>query len=448
MKEAILCQFLTVLHFFLLSGELSPGSFLLLRFQDRMAWLQVLECGYGFITISLKGMELQETSCHTVEAARLDDIFEAAFTHPKEKFPVCSLNQFPMHTLTPVDAQPVDTYSDARNVLTGIIDSPDTLELVDSCFIKTLIWLLMRHNCAKRKDLPTPSSTNSGSNIGNFKESGSVSSRTRLVKTTRVVSVSEDSGRAESIESKPMSSQIKKQQQPKRKSLVGSWHSLDSWDDDPLELDVMNSKPKLNSSAKKNEAQVLKEPAGLPGAISDISDDELDDVLNEFEFGLPAVDIHAPKKTAAASNNIPFTQRTINLNASAQFSSPHSSKLSLPLKWREIPIDQNLLAPLLQKFPLDWYKHVIAQLGIESSKSPEDIAAEIGSDEALTTMYANLVMACYGIVNVFGLDGMSAVGAGASHVYKVYSGDIPWSMNQEWLTSDEELHLIVLQAYR
>ncbi|XP_063959020.1 pecanex-like protein 4 [Lytechinus pictus] len=432
-------------------GEISPGSFLLLRFQDRMAWLQVLECGYGFMTISLKGMELQETSCHTVEAARLDDIFEVAFTHPKEKFPVCSLNQFPMHTLTPVDAQPVDTYSDARNVLTGIIDSPYTLEMVDSCFIKTLVWLLLRHNCAKRKDLPTPSSTNSDFNAGNINGRGSVSSRTRLVQTNRIVSVSEDSGRAESIQSKPMSSQANKHGQTKRKSLVGSWHSLDSWDDDPLELEVMNAKPKLNSSANKKEAQVLKEPAGLPGAISDISDDEVDgvdDLLNEFEFGLPAVDIHAPKKTTPATKNSPFAQRKINLNTSAQFSSPHSSKLSLPLKWREIPLDQSLLAPLLQKFPLEWYKHVIGQLGIESNKSPGDTTTEISSDEALTTMYANLVMACYGIVNVFGLGGVSAVAAGASHVYKVYSGDIPWSMNQEWLTSDEELHEIVLQAYR
>ncbi|XP_071482865.1 pecanex-like protein 4 [Diadema antillarum] len=432
-------------------GNISPGSYLLLRFQDRMAWLQVLECGYGFCTISLKGMELQETSCHTVEAARLDDIFEAAFTHPKEKFPVCYLNQFPMHSLTPVDALPVDTYSDARNVLTGIIDSPTTLEMVDSCFIKTLTWLLLRHNSAKRKDFPTPSSSNSNSNFDGAKECGSVSSKMGLVQMKplekRGMSVSEDSGRAESVQSRPLSSHIK--QQPKRKSLVGSWGSLDSWNDnDSLELEPIETKPKLTTRPNKNPSPPpsRKGDLTLPGALPDFSDEE-DDILKELDFGLPAVDIHAPKKDKNKPG-IPLAKQAINLSSSAQFSSPYSSKLSLPLKWREIPLDANLVTPLLQRFPLDWYKHVLAQLDIESQKTASELAAEIASDEALTSMYANLVMACYGMVNVFGLTGVSAVGAGANHVYKIYTGDIPWSINLDWLTEDKELHDIVLKAFR
>ena len=111
-------------------------------------------------------------------------------------------------------------------------------------------------------------------------------------------------------------------------------------------------------------------------------------------------------------------------------------------------MDADQITPLLNKFPMDWYKYVISQLGIKTSNSSSDASEEVGSDEALTSMYANLVMACYGLVDVFGLGGVSAVGAGANHVYKVYTGDIPWSMGLDWLTSDEELHSIVLQAYR
>ena len=57
-------------------GNPAPGDHYLVRFQDRMVWVQVLECGYRFCSLVVKGLELQETSCHTVEAARVDDVFE------------------------------------------------------------------------------------------------------------------------------------------------------------------------------------------------------------------------------------------------------------------------------------------------------------------------------------------------------------------------------------
>ena len=36
-------------------------------------WIQVMEKGNGFFSYGLKGMELQETSCHSLEATRLVD---------------------------------------------------------------------------------------------------------------------------------------------------------------------------------------------------------------------------------------------------------------------------------------------------------------------------------------------------------------------------------------
>ena len=47
-------------------GEPTPGRHFLIRFQDRLVWIQVLEQGHGYCTVSVKGLELQETSCHTV----------------------------------------------------------------------------------------------------------------------------------------------------------------------------------------------------------------------------------------------------------------------------------------------------------------------------------------------------------------------------------------------
>ncbi len=48
------------------------------------------------MTLNLKGLELQETTCHSLEATRVDNIFEAAF----EKRAL--VNGFPFHSLTPL----------------------------------------------------------------------------------------------------------------------------------------------------------------------------------------------------------------------------------------------------------------------------------------------------------------------------------------------------------
>ncbi|RUS91438.1 hypothetical protein EGW08_000762 [Elysia chlorotica] len=127
-------------------GEPDAGSHYLARFQDRLVWVSVLERGAAFVTVSIKGLELQETSCHTAEAARLDDQFSEAFvTH-------AALNHYPLHCLTPLDVAMVRTYSDAKNVLTGVIDAPGVVETTLELFAKSLVWLLLRHvRQAKRR---------------------------------------------------------------------------------------------------------------------------------------------------------------------------------------------------------------------------------------------------------------------------------------------------------
>ena len=64
--------------------SLSPGSTFLLRYEDRLMWVQVvylkkskeklakqvLEAGNNYHIVSVKGLELQETSCHSLEATR------------------------------------------------------------------------------------------------------------------------------------------------------------------------------------------------------------------------------------------------------------------------------------------------------------------------------------------------------------------------------------------
>ena len=120
-----------------------PGDFLLARFQDRLIWISILERGLLYHNIVIKGLELQETSCHTAEAESIDDVFNL------ESYGI--LNKHFIHTLRPLTEVKLDVYSDARNVLTGIIDNPVFLRNVSSTFPKALLFMLVR--CFKERCL-------------------------------------------------------------------------------------------------------------------------------------------------------------------------------------------------------------------------------------------------------------------------------------------------------
>ncbi|XP_002735175.1 pecanex-like protein 4 [Saccoglossus kowalevskii] len=428
-------------------GDVNSGCHYLLRFQDRMVWLQVLEKGYGYCTFSVKGLEMQETSCHTVEAGRVDEIFETAFDN--ERGGACYLNSYPFHTLTALDAVPVNTYSDARNVLTGIIDSRETLANVGKCFLQSLVWVMLHHNVQKSQKRQD---TQNGTAVE--KHDTSQTSLVHHVNTPDTVpdtwTSRKDSGKPESVKTRPQS----------RAKSVKSWNSsfgsLDSWadDNDSLALDTIGDKTKkvnLLGGLETHKKEPTRKEAELPGLLTNLNDDDnMDDLFKELDFGMPAIDKSIAQKQQH-SFGLPalHSNSGIKLAGSIQFSSPYSSKLSLPLKWREIPIESNRIASLLKDFPQDWFKHVLTLLDLSTSnKSSSEVAADIANDSVLSDTYRQLVMACYAVVNVFGLTGTDAVSMGASHVYRTYTGDVPWSPSLDWLTEDSELLELVLKAYR
>ena len=115
-----------------------------------MAWIMVLERGYAYCAISIKGLELQETSCHTIEAGRIEDIFEGTF-EKENGGTCCSWHPHIFDTLRPYDAATIKTYSDAKNVLTGVIDSPDALQKIADGFVQCLIWVMLHHNYKRNR---------------------------------------------------------------------------------------------------------------------------------------------------------------------------------------------------------------------------------------------------------------------------------------------------------
>ena len=91
-------------------------------------WVEVLERGYLYLKVSLKGLELQETSCHSTEAEEIDDIIEDMYER-SECCPMFEMWKSCLRSvLEPCDAAVIDTYSETRNKLTGVMDSPTVLK--------------------------------------------------------------------------------------------------------------------------------------------------------------------------------------------------------------------------------------------------------------------------------------------------------------------------------
>lgn len=120
----------------------NTGTYLLMRFQDRLSVIRLLERGYGYCLIHVQGLELQETSCHTTEAASIDEIHESLYVNNGSGTNCLSwFNRYPSYHLQPIDASVGHVYSDAHNSLTGIIDSHDSLRRFSQNLYKTLIWI-------------------------------------------------------------------------------------------------------------------------------------------------------------------------------------------------------------------------------------------------------------------------------------------------------------------
>lgn len=446
-------------------GIPAPGDHYLVRFQDRLIWVHVLECGYKFCTMVMKGLELQETSCHTVEATRVDDVFQDIFVH-EGKWPLVSLNQHAANVLCPCDSLILNTYSDAKNVLTGVIDQPENLRKNSENFLKTLVWVLVNF-CKDRKFDNTENTTQQVS-IDVTKQEVVMSVEaipaTQPKEASFVRQLTQDDMEIQNI---PKTSTSQDREQTTRLASAkrrrsGSLPSLSDsvWSQESLKLD------ESFTSLGKHKHSVSF--GGLPAA-----DEGIDDLEESFNLGgFPALDIgqsRASKNQGSRENLIKKGDPVLsdfnydipsygasNNNAKAgasnavkpaAFTSEHAHRLDLPSQWKfSIPVEKHHSDPLSSKFPDFWFRHVVKSLNF--GKDSEAVAQNILSDSALVGFYKQLTCACYALVEVLGFPGSSAVAAGPGHVHKVYTGDVPWSLYVDWLEKEAELKSLVLKAYR
>ncbi|KAA8582189.1 pecanex-like protein 4 [Etheostoma spectabile] len=404
-------------------GSLAPGSHFLGRFQDRMVWIMILERGYGYCTVNIKGLELQETSCHTVEARRVDEVFEAAFERPERLGFTQGFNLHWGNALTPCAALAVQVYSDARNVLSGIIDSHDNLRKLQDDFLKALVWLLLRYCVQKHKGFLR--SSEEGPGVGGRKSQSSQLAQTTCNQLPEAVIVESNV------------SSLKFRQDSSSLTSFGDWSDED---------DLFGPQPARRTVALVTaEAQpghaVLQTGASLPGSV------EMDSLFENMALsalqplqplglgiGLPAVDKGCNSEVFRESAGT-FPQ----LN----FSCPHSEVFNLPTGWRTVPLLPSRLLQLRPLFPEDWFRFTLGQFGPSvQDETSEDMTKALKEDEALKELHAQVALSC--LISL----GAESAFTSPSYVYRLYCGDIPWTEGLDWLSSSKELYQLALRAFR
>ncbi|NXP04791.1 PCX4 protein, partial [Thinocorus orbignyianus] len=376
-----------------------PGSHYLCRLQDRLMWILVLEKGFTYCGVNIKGLELQETSCHAAEAQRVDEVFEMAFRH-QEQTKILSPNHHFGHILTPCTVLPVRLYSDARSVLSGIIDSHENLKHLKDDFIKVLVWMLVQH-CYKKSKKWESLDNVSKNKKGSFPEN-------------------QHSGAVE-------------RSRPLREEDSFSVDTIEDWTDDSDIFDLETRKTDRKEPVSQWET-TPKVHLSIPGSVETQGEDVPQEMSPEDKLhravalGLPAVDKGKQQEV--------LPQVT--------FSCSYSELLSIPEEWRTAPMPTSKVNEMRQRFPEEWYRFILSQLDFFHLKEkPSNLLEDLMKDKALKDLYVRGVLSC-----CFGLFGLDNTVPAPSHVFRAYTGGIPWSVGLDWLTGKPELFQLALKAFR
>ncbi|XP_053553277.1 pecanex-like protein 4 [Bombina bombina] len=381
-------------------GVVTPGSHFLCRFQDRLIWLLVLERGYAYCCVNIKGLELQETSCHTAEARRVDEVFEMAFEQA-DNTGSFALNHHFGNVLTPCTVVPVRVYSDARNVLSGIIDSHDNLKQFKGDFIKVLLWMLV-HCCYKK------SKTEKSIDTENNEEKNVALPEKDLVPTM---------GQGDEKDSESFNDIM----------------SVD-WSDDDEIFEVV---PRTKKTSGKLRRTSVGDTLSVPGCVETEHSNKYlgqDGCVAKFYsvvgFGLPTID--KEKQMDMEQFNM------------IEFNSSYSKLLSIPQNWIFVPLSVLKVNEMKQMFPKDWYEFLWNQLDFHHlNEKPSVICDEIAKDKSLRDLYIKGLASIY-----FALFGEESTTPSSAWLFRAYLGGIPWSVSLDWLVGKPELFQLAMKAFR
>lgn len=353
----------------------------------------------------------------------MDEVFEAAFERPERLGLTQGLNLHWGNALTPCAALAVRVYSDARNVLSGIIDSHDNLRKLQNDFLKALVWLLLRYCVQKQKGFLW--SSEEGSGVGGRKSQSSQLAQTTCNQPPETVVVESN-----------VSSHMFRQDS-------SSLTSFGDWSD---EDDLFGPQSTRRTVALVTaEAQVghtaLQTGASLPGSV------EMDSLFENMALsslqplqplglgiGMPAID---KGRNAEVFRESPGSLPQLN------FSCPQSEVFNLPTGWRMAPLLPSRLLQLRPLFPEDWFRFALGRFGpVAQGEATEDMTKALKEDEALKELHSQVALSC--LISL----GAETAFTSPSYVYRLYCGDVPWTEGLDWLSSSKELYQLALRAFR
>ena len=368
------------------SGALSnsnAGDYLLVRFQDRIIWISVLEHGFLYDHLAVKGLELQETSCHSTEAQSIDDLFLSDDTNNKDDH---FFNRNFFHILTPITNLKMEVYSDAKNVLTGIIDNREFLEDMSSTFPKVLLWESMKLFKRRRElgfEEPTTSSVvEDMNNMYNLK-----------------------SDVEDIISDEPF-------QPPQH-----------------LKHNMMVEETVFTSTYTKNESNEEEE-----------EEEDEDDEFGNFGFG---DDEYLEDSIDGGGSRHLDSHHIISNDHDDVVSNHNDPTIEPPQNWMNTaPFRDIELISINKHFDTTYY-HAFIDLLFGEYES-----ALIKSDTSLMQSYRSFILNCYFLVEKGGVPDNSVMEEGASHCYRMFSGKLPWSPRLDWIQENDILKELIIKSYR
>lgn len=347
----------------------------------------------------------------------MDEVFEAAFERPERLGFTQGVNLHWGNALIPCAALVVRAYSDARIVLSGIIDSHDNLRKLQEDFLKVLVWLLLRYGVQKHRGFLCSSEVGPG--FGGRKSQSSQLAQTTSNQPLETVLVESN---VSSLRFRQDSSSV---------ASFGDWSDED---------DLFGPEP-----ARRTVALVTAEAqyglSSLPGSV------EMDSIYENMALsalqplqplglglGMPAMD--------KGHNSEVFREGSgplLQLN----FSCPQSEVFNLPTGWRTAPFAPSRLLQLRHFFPEDWFRFTLGQFGpAVQDETTEDMTKALKEDDVLKELHTQVALSC--LISL----GAESAFTSPSLVYRLYCGDIPWTEGLDWLSSSKELYQLSLRAFR
>lgn len=388
-----------VLHGVFLTGSASvqPGDFYLLRYQDRILIVSILEHGHRFFTTNFRGLEMQETSCHTIEAAKIDDVFSDTYNPDSLRSLSFWFNTHPLHVMQPVDSAVIQTYSDARSILTGIIDQPPALRRFSSNLLKCIVWMLyqylVRQQMVEEREIEGDREQERGTCRIHWRKRNKIAPQVHLESFQRATGSQPDCRALYNSPATPKNKAVTSE--AKEDSL--SWTSIESIEDIPISGE--------NHSPHQTNTMCGLIPTDVP--------------LDSNQS------VHQVQSGSCWRDTFPSNSSPLQ-----------SHKLPFPSQWLGFPLLDRQMDILLSSFPSDWLSFLCDSNASELALSLEE-----------TLLFKKLCLTCFSIVDVPHCS-LGAMQTRPFHLHSGFSGEFPYSSDRDWLTEKHDLYRLILKAYR